>query len=234
MTRNCWRAGLALSIAVAAGPPAAAQGPPPAGVRFQYAWYSGGSPVAGSINVTAGQTFTLDVYLSQTAGTPNFLTQEGGLIGAGVRATYGSPTGNAGVISVAGVTDITVNTQFNQVADSNATRQANANFAQFSEFTDTTFGVLPDAQGRILVGSFRFTTATNPTFTQTLLRAADIPGSTETITFSMGNFTYALDSAIDEAALTVNFIPVPEPGLTLGLAAVGAVALTRAGRPRRA
>jgi MYXO-CTERM domain-containing protein len=216
---------LAFAAVVVGSPALFAQQAPPDGYQFTYAWYSDGSPVSGSLSYAPGATFTLDVYIFQTAGATNFLTQEGGVMTAGVRANYGSPGGTPGVISVASpATDITVNPAFNETESSNTTRQADSNSAQFTAFTDASYGVLPDAQGKILLGQFKFTVSDAPAASSTVLTAEDIPSpSTDTITYSGGDFTYYLDPAISPASVTINVSPVPEPGWAL--AAAGAAAL---------
>jgi MYXO-CTERM domain-containing protein len=207
----------------------------PADARFSYDLLpqGGSSALSGSLSYTPGTPFALQVYLRQTAGSTDVLSAEGGLVGGGVRLTYGNPSGTPGVINVASVNDIAINTgsastQFNDPATSNASRQATTDFAQFIAVTDFTRGALPDANGRVFLGTVTFQTPGGGNGT-TVLTASEIPQLTDTLTFS---HQYVLDSRIDPVIIQVAPAPTPEPGAVLAIGAAGLAAYALRARRR--
>lgn len=212
-----------------------AAGQPPAGVTFSYDLFLQGSstPIAGGLSYVPGQNVTVDVYLRQTGGSSGYLASESGLFQGGVRMTFGNPSGTPGVISVASVNNIVLNTTstappptnaFNNVADSNNTRLITTDYAQFSPFTDGNYGVLPDANGRILLGTVTFTT--NAAGGVTNLVLTDIPPASFTDNLTLNGTN--LDPAISSRTYAVS--PVPEPTVAL---TVGALAFSAAFTRRR-
>lgn len=226
MTRSLLaRLSVPLAVVVCWAAPAGAQAPPPAGTTFTYDLFSGGSQVTtSSLTYTPGVPLTVQVYVRQTAGAANFLTTERGLAFGGARLTFGS---TPGVLSVSSASDIRINTgsaptQFDDAVSSNATRVFNANFAQFTGFTEFSDGALPDASGRVLLGEIAFqTSAMGGT---TTLDIATIPIISDLASFQN---LYELDGVTSPLSFTVT--PVPEPGLTLavGLLPMAAVAVRR-------
>lgn len=234
---------LGFLTALVCGWPSPAHAQLPADAKFSYdlsvvGTGGGETPVSGSLFYTPGQPLTVRVYLRQSAGTTEVIARDNGLVGGGVRLTYGATSGTAGVINVAVPTDIAINTgdtttQFNDAASSNATRQVNADFAQFIASTDFTRGAVPGTDGRVLLGAVTFQTPGGGNGTTTLT-LDDIPPSTfdDVITFAgfNANPSYILDSRVDP--LTVTVAPVPEPGMILTAAAAG-LGLTGLIRRRR-
>jgi hypothetical protein len=220
----------------------------PSDARFAYEWNVNNTPItAPSLSATVGTSFTLQVYLKQTAGALDVFQNQGGLFGGGVRATYGGNPGggvNAGVIVVAnsGTTantnGITYNPLFNDVATSNSSLVANANYAQFLAATTGASGV-PATSGRVLLGTFVFQ-VTGTAGQSTILTADRTRDNNTGSSFLNSNVTFnngwTLDPVITAHSLTINVVPVPEPAsmILVGAAGMGVVAGIRRWRKRRA
>jgi hypothetical protein len=235
MRRFCYLNLLSLAIGLLASSLSLVNGQPPAGVTFTYQLIILGdtNPVTGNLNYVPGQNLTVQVFLTQTGGASSYLASEGGLFQGGVRMTYGTPTGTQGILTVPSVNNIVLNTttanppgtsSFNDVSNSNATRQNNIDFAQFSPSTDASYGVLPDAVGRILLGEVTF--ATNSAGGTTNLVLTDIPPTafTDNLTLSGTN----LDPAISPATFAVT--PIPEPIYAVGLCTIALLLWRRRGQ----
>jgi len=217
-----------LVVLLSAGVCTLARAQLPAGTQFQYEWYSQGQPISGSLTAAAGSTFTLQVYLHQTAGPTDVLAVEHGLFGGGVRATYGNPTGTPGVIRVMSTTDISYNSGFNDTEGSNSSLVANGDYAQFMALSDGLAGVAGSNQS-VLLGAFTFQVQ-GAAGDSTSLTAASVPTFSDTITFDS---LYELDPLISPKTVTVNIIPVPEPASALMAGTLAATGLTFLARRRK-
>jgi hypothetical protein len=141
------------------------------------------------------------------------------------------------VITVPSVNDIVINTgsdptQFNDPATSNASRDRTADYAQFIAATDLTRGAVPDASGRVFLGTVTFQTPGGGGGT-TQLRAENPPQQDDTVTFdgAFASTQYFLDSRIDP--FVVQVVPVPEPAALLAVAAGALAAGATVRRARR-
>jgi hypothetical protein len=193
---------LALVIFAVTAAPATAQ--LPADARFAYEWNLNGSALGNSLDVTAGSTVTLQVYLRQTLGATQVLTAEGGLFSGGTRTTYGT----TGVLSVATVNDIVPNPRFSNTDF--LVRNTTVNFAEF--IASTPFSgpaATPDGTGRVLLGSFTYQVP-GAAGTSTTLVADLVPNGTqvELITWTNG---FTLDPVTSADTITINVVPAPAP-----------------------
>jgi hypothetical protein len=224
------RAGRLAALLLAAVVCAPAQAQPPPGTQFQYEWYAAGQPVAGTFTATPGSSFTLQVFLRQTAGPTDVLADEHGLFGGGVRATYGNPTGTPGVIRVASTAGISYNSGFTDTESSDSSLVATPDYAQFTALTDGLTGVTGSGQ-QVLLGAFTFQVQ-GGVGSSTVLTAVTVPTVSDTVTFDN---SYELDPLISPQSLTVSVVPVPEPGLVLafGAAAAAGLALRRRVAPSK-
>lgn len=192
----------------------AVAGPCQAGLMFQLE--SSGSP--GPITLSGvGQTADVRVYLAETGGT---ILADEQLFSAGVRLTFGGPA--VGVVSLA---DVTADPAFDDVVKGLSASDASLNVAALvNPF------VSPDANNRILLGTFRFTALQPGAATITATDLNPTVGSIETVT----GFGTPLDGDVANGQLLVTVqgsvaSPVPEPagivvfgvGLVLAAAARG-------------
>jgi len=206
---------IAAFAALAVAWPAAARAQLPADARFAYSWATaGGGAVGSTLSVPAGGSFTLQVFVSQTAGTTDVFAAEAGLFSGGVRATYG----NAGVVTVAGVNDLVYNPAFNDTLSSDPSRAATATYAEFVGYTDGTVTVAPSA-GRVYLGAITFQ-VTGLSGASGTLTAGTVPNLADLVTGTNG---FALDDVTAPASVTLTVAPVPEPALCLAAGLLGAV-----------
>ena len=234
---------LAVLAVLTAGPVAVYGQPLPGGQTFTFEWYKPNGanpptgPLTGTLDVDAGATFQLDVYLREIT-TPSYTgfllpANEDGLSGAGVRADFGS---NPSLLTA---TTVSPNGAFD--GPTSTTLPGNPGFAQFTAATSVsaTQGV-QEVGGRVYLGSFTFLSGT--VGGTTTLTAMDDPTTADT--FTAFNF-YQLDgsppdgpmgatlhpNAIRPASLMISVNPVPEP---LGILVVFAVvSLAHASKRRR-
>lgn len=176
---------------------AAAAGPAGAAFMFQFADASG-TPTAALGPVAVGSTTDVRVYLAETGGAT--LSTES-LIGAGVVVAFTPVTGPAAVLSTA---DIFANPGFDLTQ-----RDVTPTTARLDLFAFDNPPVGPDPDGRLLLGTFRFTGVAEGTVA---LRAFDPPAGTQTITGEP--FFREIDLLLQPgtATLTVtSAFPVPCP-----------------------
>ncbi len=183
----------------------------------------GSSPVSDLTIATPGNNLDVEVYLRETGDPGNTLSTER-LFSAAVRLTFSSA---AAAVQDAG--QIFANPAFDIVSSSVSATGATLNVAAF--FNPL---VAPDANNRILLGTFRITGLSDGV---AVLTAVDLSPSAETIT---GNGT-VLDSSIapGSATLTVGsgqevIIPEPSSILLLGIGAPVLLFLRRRARPKNA
>jgi hypothetical protein len=211
---------LALSVMLIAVSTAWSQ-PLPADARFAYSWreVGGTTAITGTRNVTEGSNFTLEVWLTQTAGATNVLATEGGLFGGGVRTTYNSTPNVIGVTTTA---NITANAAFNDTPTFSNSVVANANFAQFTAATTGVSGA-PATNSAILIGTFTYTVS-GTVGQNTNLVAGDIPPAnfSELVTF---NNVFILDAVTDPSSLFIVVNPVPEPVTILSISVASLMGL---------
>jgi hypothetical protein len=185
--------------------------PATAPAQLQYAWGdSSGNPIT-SANVNAlNGTVTLRVYVQDLSSGASVFNSQGGLGSASVKVT--GVTGSANV--TAGSPDTgTGKWEFGDTNSSNPPTSINLNVLNASA------GRLPDASGRVLLGTVTLQGVSAGTFNVT---AADpFPGNSGDVTlFANGQTLDPLTTA------TLQLIVVPEPTGLL-FAAVGVMTFVR-------
>jgi hypothetical protein len=183
--------------------------------QFSYEWHRDGQPVSGTIEAVAGSTLTLQVYLREQTGGTVLQTEK--LISAGVRARYDNPIG---VVSVPDTSAMSRNPLLTDWVLQSVNNPTDAQFSAAVRLTEP--GLSPDANNRILLGSFSFQVTPN-VGNSTLLRAIDIPNSNDTFTGTLagGGGHSELDALITPADLTIHVSPVPEPTTVMLIGALG-------------
>ncbi len=180
-----------------------------------------GGVITSNIEIPGpGATVPIQVYLRET-GTTTILT-DFGLLAAGIRVTIDDPT----VARVSAVGNIQQNPAFDDSFFLEKTLSPDYQDAELIMAVDVFAGsliVFPDADGRILLGTFSFTGLTLGTAN---LTATALPGE-----FVDGVFqTIAEPFSPADATLTVT----PEPGsVALSLVALGGAAVVGVYRSRR-
>lgn len=202
----------ALALAALASAPAAA----PAQIR--YAWADlAGTPVMSAAITGVGGTVTLRVYVRDTAAGAPVFNSQGGLGSAGVRVT-----GAAGGVGATGGTPDVGDGGW-QLGDTNSSNPP-ANVAL--NLFNTSAGRLPDATGRVLLGTVTLRGDALGTFEVT----AGDPNPTSGTDITLFNNGQGLDFP-ELTTLQVLVAPVPEPA---GLIVVVGAAAACVGRVRRA
>jgi hypothetical protein len=156
-----------------------------------------------------GGTVDVQVYLTEINGS--VLSAEK-LFAAGVQMRFDSPSG---VVAVLSADDITPNGAFNDTGS--VERLVTAMSAKLSEATDGVTLVSPDAENRILMGTFRFTGQSVGEASLTLLRFNPAPD--DRIITGQAN---ALDALVtQQSAVTIRVVPEPGSLALMGLAGLG-------------
>jgi hypothetical protein len=198
----------------------------PARADFVWEFDLAGVPTTNFIIPTVGGTVDVQIYLKENNGTV-LATQ--GLFGAGVSVSFNSPSGVAAVLNPS---DIILNNGAAAFNDANPVKDLSSTSAGFSEATDFTHFVFPDALNRILFGSFRFTaqSAGSVTITATRFR----PPPTDAIVTGQNPGGVPLDSLVpnNSASILVVGTATPEPGSLL-LASMAGMGLASYGIRRR-
>jgi hypothetical protein len=204
-----WAAAVAALVCLA--PPAPAQ------VAFQFARDDGTAQT--TFSVVQGQTINIRLYLFDSAAGAPTLSAEGGLSTVGVRVTSGTPS----VATLANLaTDVLP--AIPPWSSGNSNNSTLPTSAVLNVLNFGAAGILPDAAGRVLLGTMRFT---GLAVGQTALTAADpnpVPGDT---TRWNPPFT-SIDALLGMGTATLAVTPVPEPtGLALAGLAAAALAVAR-------
>ncbi len=182
-------------------------------IAYEFA-NSAGVPQSSFLINGIGGTVQIQVYLHETTSGAPELNSLGGLGTSAVRLTYNSPSGIAAVQGIPDVVGAIPPWSFSTTNGSgDFSSSAVLNVASFS-------GVLPDSNGRILLGTFTFHGVSAGTVNLTAVDPN--PGTnTDTTHFSGG---IGIDSIISGGTATLVVSPVPEPVLST-VAASAALAL---------
>jgi hypothetical protein len=177
-----------------------------ADLTWQFTDSSGNAAPGNNFSVGQNGTISLNIYLLETNGGTVLSTQK--LASAGVQLT--SSNANA---TVASASNITPNPAFDNNSASVSGNSAVLNTGLFANSP-----VAPDAQNRVLIGTFTFTAgsavgSTTVTTSDPHISTADTVTGTGTV----------LDALITNASATISVTAVPEPGslLLCALAASG-------------
>jgi len=181
----------------------------------------------GTLN--PGQTVDVRVYVQQIGGNP--LGSDGGMIGYGVRVRFDNPLGSGVPSSVARIVlpgvppstfglDLMPNVPAGGFATLNGTNSFSAVMNIGSSFSS---GVFPDANGRIFIGTVRFTAQAPGSFS---FRAED-PNPTSDGDFTTFNNSIRLDTLLLSATGTFTVVPEPTSFALAGVGVAGLAALRR-------
>jgi hypothetical protein len=183
---------------------------------------AGGTPQTSFTINGAGGTVDVRVYLEETNGGTVLSTEKLG--SAGVRLDNSA----TGVARVAAAGDVTGNPSF----DDTDVVTVGPDFASLNDAVSANPPLSPDANNRILIGTFRFTGQSVGQFTVTTRDPHPELGFDDTLT---GADT-ALDALIQNSGAVVTVVPEPGSLLLTGLAAtaIAAVAYRRSRRVKAA
>lgn len=191
-------------------------------------------------NVTVGDTISLRVYVQQVGGNP--LGSDGGMIGYAARIRFDDPLGSGTPSNIARLLDmgvppgppsgsfgpdLTPNIPSGGFATINGTNSFSGVMNVGANINGP--GVLPDVNGRILIGTVRFTALAPGSFS---FRAED-PNPASNGDFTTFTSNNRIDGFLRSATASFTVVPVPEPA-SLALAGVGAAALATMRRRRLA
>jgi hypothetical protein len=193
----------------------------PSSAQIVYEFANSSGVAQTSFSMAPNSTLSIQVFLHElTAGAPT-LNSEGGLGSGAVRVQFGNPAGIASVLTPADITVPAPNPWAFGTGSIGA--GTNANSAAIADAALLS-GVLPDANGRVLLGTFLFhsTAATG----STTLAAVDWgPADYDTSSFNstggVPNINYDPLLVPGSATLTVTGVPEPTSLALAGLAAVG-------------
>jgi hypothetical protein len=184
-------------------------------IAYEFADTSGAPQSSFTINGIGG-IVQIRVYLHELTPSATELNSQGGLATAAVRVTYNNPGGFAAVQSLSDVAGATPPWASGTTNGSHFS--TDAALSLFSTFSN---GVLPDANGRIFLGTFTFHGLSPGVET---IGAVDPNPATN---FDTTHFTggVGIDSQLSPGTATINVSPVPEPTIlfaaTVGLAVFG-------------
>ncbi|AWM38317.1 hypothetical protein GobsT_35540 [Gemmata obscuriglobus] len=180
---------------------------------YQYQFVSStGQTSPTTFNVDLNGTINIQVYLVQTAPPtdPKQDLSQHGLVAGGVRLNYMNNN-----VQVAGITPNSLTA--GQFESASTTIANSKKYARLNVINDVDGGaVMPDSNGRVLLGTFTFT---GMSMGQTLVYTSDASSGVDNI-LANGQF---LDSMINYSASQITINVVPEPGTMVlsGLLAVG-------------
>jgi hypothetical protein len=179
-----------------------------------------------SFTVPAGGTIPISVYIHETATGAPTLNSQGGLGTAAVRVTFNSP---AGVAAVQTTADIVSPVPPWDLATPTIGSGANANTAALTVGKLVAPGVLPNTQGRVLLGTFTLHALTSGTVNLSAVNPNSAGYNTSSFNATGGVPNINYDPLLQPGAATLTVSPVPEPGslVLAGLAAVGLAAARR-------
>ena len=180
----------------------------------------GGTPQSAIQIPGPGAKVPIQVFLSQTGAT-TILTDEG-LAFAGIKVTIDDPT----VAAVLSVDDIVHNSDFNDAFVLFKDVALDASSAELNMGADINSPIRPNADGRILLGTFEFTGLSLGT---TSIGVTDL-------TIGFDDFITGLGTPLDGliSAGSGEVAVVPEPGsVALSLVLLGGAAVVTAVRRRR-
>jgi hypothetical protein len=221
--------------ALSLGALALTNGQVPAQITYEFANATTGT-VQTNFSVTVGSSVPIRIYLHElTPGAPLFHS-DGGLGSAGVRVSFNTPAGVASVLSVVDVVPAT--TANGGLWDFGTPNLSPLGTSATLADGALAAGVQPDAQGRVLLGTFSLHGLTPGTLT---LGAANPNPSAPFNTSSFVADTSGIplinyDPLIMSQSALLTVTPVPEPALVLfSCAAIGLTgAALRIRRDRRA
>jgi PEP-CTERM motif len=205
----------------------------PSNAQIVYEFANSSGVAQTSFSMGTNSTLAIQVFIHElTAGAPT-LNSQGGLGSGAVRVRFNNPAGIAAVLTTADVTPAVPPFAFAGTPQFGS--GANANTVSLADGALST-GVLPDAQGRVLLGTFVF--HSNAATGSTTLAAVDPTSSAfDTSSFNstggFPNIDYDPLLVAGSATLTVTGVPEPTSLVLAGLAAVG-MALRRRRSARQA
>ena len=215
MTRDAMRVVVVIGLLLAAARPARAQ--------LVYEFANAAGVAQSNFSVPVGSSVAIRVYIHETSAGAATLNANGGLGTGAVRVTFDNPSGVASVQATGDISPGPAWAFGTPAIDSTSARLVNG--------SSITSGVLPDTEGRILLGTFIFQGLAEGSVT---LGALDPnPGvgyDTSSFATSANIPLTNYDPLLQSATATLTVTPVPEPA-ALGLAAA---ALLAARRLRRA
>lgn len=221
MYRSLRWALLAIAVGVAAPMSANAQA-----ITYRFADTSDNFTNQFTIDAVGG-TVSIRVYVEQSGGNP--LGSDGGLTGLAMRLRFDNPIGSGTASTVINVNDrgtppatfgndITPNVPVGGFSTINGGTPTSVVINTASSFTT---GITPDANGRILIGTIRFTGLAQGTGS---IRAEDPnnPGQAGGDFTTFNNFI-GLDNLLvsGNATITVGVIPEPTSLALVGMAVLG-------------
>jgi hypothetical protein len=193
----------------------------PSNAQIVYEFANSSGVAQTSFSMGTNSTLAIQVFIHElTAGAPT-LNSQGGLGSGAVRVRFNNPAGIAAVLTTADVTPAVPPFAFAGTPQFGS--GANANTVSLADGALST-GVLPDAQGRVLLGTFVF--HSNAATGSTTLAAVDPTSSAfDTSSFNstggFPNIDYDPLLVAGSATLTVTGVPEPTSLVLAGLAAVG-------------
>jgi hypothetical protein len=184
-------------------------------------------------NVPVGGQVSLHLWVEQSGGNP--LGSDGGMFTYSARVRYDNPFGstvpsttsailNGGVAPSTFGADFTPNVPPGGSATLNGSNAYSKVFNIGSSFSS---GVQPDANGRILLGTVRFTALSPGAFN---FRAED-PNPSAAGDFSTFTNLNSLDGQLQNGSALFTVVPVPEPS-SLALAGTAVAAIWHVRRRR--
>jgi hypothetical protein len=193
----------------------------PSNAQIVYEFANSSGVAQTSFSMGQNSTLAIQVFIHElTAGAPT-LNSQGGLGSGAVRVRFNNPAGIAAVLTQADITAAVppwsfAGTQIGSGANANSVTLADAALAS---------GIFPDANGRVLLGTFLFH-SNSAAGTTTLALVDPNPASAfDTSSFNTTGGTPNIDYdpllVPGSATLTVTGVPEPTSLALAGLAAVG-------------
>jgi hypothetical protein len=206
----------------------------PASAQIIYEFANSAGTAQTTFSVVAGQTVPIRLYIHElTAGAPT-LNSQGGLGTGAVRVTFNNP--NNTIARVQATTDIAVAPSppwtggFGTPTIATSGTPPLPVSAALTNGSSFAAGVLPDAAGRILLGTFTFTGLATGTVNLTAVVPNAAGYNTSSFNLNSSNIPVInYDPQLVQGNATLTVTPVPEPGslALVGLVAAGGLAWRR-------